>query len=65
MNIRQSSLFKRQFKKLPLSIQQAARNRVDLFIDNQRDTRLRVHKITRRIGGFPLIFRYALDSHCV
>ena len=52
MEIYRSPLFHRQYKKLPPEIREAADKRVDMYIANPHDQRLRVHKLSGSLEGF-------------
>ena len=52
MNIRYSSLFKKQYKKLSPDFQLQFQNRVRLFMLNRTDPRLRVHPLKGRFTGY-------------
>jgi len=63
MEIRYRKRFEREYRKLPLSIQQIAEKRVALFQKNPFDSRLRTHKLHGELEGFQAFwidFRYRI-----
>ena len=46
MELRYSSKFKKQYKKLPIKIRKQFIERVDLFLRDSQDSLLRLHKLS-------------------
>jgi mRNA-degrading endonuclease YafQ of YafQ-DinJ toxin-antitoxin module len=50
MVIRYKPSFVREFKKLPVELQEEALERIDLFKDVENDKKLKVHKLKGRLA---------------
>ena len=69
MDIHYSSKFKKQYKKLPKKIREQFSERLELFIDNQYDSQLNIHKLSGRYYGLWSInitgdIRAIIDKDC-
>lgn len=51
MIIRYKPSFVREFKKLPIELQEEALERIDLFKDAENHKKLKVHKLKGRLAG--------------
>lgn len=51
MQLRYSSKFKRQYKKLPVKIRKQFIERVDLFLNDSQNSILRIHKLSGNFQG--------------
>ena len=51
MRIRHKPSFVREFKKLPIPVQEDAFTKIGLFRDSRNHKQLKVHKLTGRLNG--------------
>lgn len=51
MDIHYSSKFKKQYKKLPRKVQEQFNERLIVFISNQYDPQLNIHKLSGELDG--------------
>jgi len=74
MEIKFKPSFLREFKKLPLDIQQEAKEKVNLFQDEANHQRLKVHKLQGKLKDFysfsityahRIVFNYEADGSAV
>ncbi len=67
MRLRYSSNFKRQYKKLPKNIKKKTGERIKIFLENPRNSLLRVHRLLGKLqnswsmnitGNIRIVFDY-------
>ena len=69
MEINYSSKFKKQYKKLPKKVREQFNGRLVIFVTNQYDTQLNIHKLSGVYEGLWSInitgnFRAIFDKGC-